>query len=240
MSWYRERPPIGVLAGAIACVWTHGADADGHVQRVVPDGCVDLIWMGDRLDVVGPDTAARVAALPPGSRITGIRAKSGAARLLLGNLPAAELRDLQVDSTDVWGASAQAAVDELGAAEDLGQAGRILERFACARLPEYEPDRALEPVVTALDVPAPPSIPMLADTLGLSERQLRRRVTAAVGYGPQTLTGVLRLQRATRLGVRRRGLAELAHTVGYADQAHLTREFRRLTGLTPRQYFTAR
>jgi AraC-like DNA-binding protein len=223
------------LAGAIACVWTHGADAGGHVQRVVPDGCVDLIWMGNRLDVVGPDTTARLAALPPGSRITGIRARPGAARLLLGDLPATELRDLQVGGLDVWGASVRDTVDRLGEFPD--RAGRILEEFACSRLSEYRPDPALTPVVAALDAPAPPPIPALADTLGLSERQLRRRVTAAVGYGPQTLTGVLRFQRATRLGVERGGLAGLAHTAGYADQAHLTREFRRLAGMTPRQYF---
>ncbi len=191
--------------------------------------------MGDRLDVVGPDTAARLVALPPWSRIIGIRARPGAARVLLGDLPATELRDLQVDSLDVWGVSVRDTVDRIG--EQPDQAARILEEFACSRLSEYRPDPVLTPAVAALDAPVPPSIPALADALGLSERQLRRRVTAAVGYGPQTLAGVLRFQRATRLGVGPGGLAELACTAGYADQAHLTREFRRLSGLTPRQYF---
>ncbi|MEV0087025.1 helix-turn-helix transcriptional regulator [Saccharopolyspora sp. NPDC050642] len=236
MSRYRERPPVGALTGAIACVWTHGADADCHVQRVVPDGCVDLIWMGDRLDVVGPDTSARLAELPPGSRITGIRARPGAARLLLGDIPATELRDLQVDGVDCWGASIRYTVDRIREAPE--QAGRILEEFACSRLPEYRPDPALAAVVAALDSPAPLAVPALADTLGLSERQLRRRVTAAVGYSPQTLAAVLRFQRAARRGTGPGGLAELAHAAGYADQAHLTREFRRLAGVTPGRYFS--
>lgn len=236
MSRYRERPPVGALSAAIACVWTHGAGPLGHVQRVVPDGCVDLIWMGDHLDVVGPDTTAKLSALPPGSCVTGIRAKPGAARLLLGDIPATELRDLQVDSIDLWGASMRDVVDKLGDAP--GRAGRILEEFACSRLSEYRPDPVLTPVVAALDAPDPLALPGLADSIGLSVRQLRRRVTAAVGYGPQTLAGVLRFQRAMRIGVGPGGLAELAHTSGYADQAHFTREFRRLAGVTPRRYFS--
>ncbi|PKW14868.1 AraC family transcriptional regulator [Saccharopolyspora spinosa] len=236
VSRYRERPPVGALSTAIACVWTHGAGSLGYLQRVVPDGCVDLIWMGARLDVVGPDTTARLSALPPGSRITGIRAKPGAARLLLGDIPATELRDLQVDSLDIWGSSMRDVVGRLG--DEPDRAGRILEEFAFSRLSKYRPDPVLAPVVAALDAPVPPAIPALADSVGLSVRQLRRRVAAAVGYGPQTLAGVLRFQRATRLGVGSGGLAELAHASGYADQAHLTREFRRLAGVTPRQYFS--
>jgi transcriptional regulator GlxA family with amidase domain len=70
---------------------------------------------------------------------------------------------------------------------------------------------------------------------GLSERQLRRRFDAAVGYGPKTLAGVLRLQRFLALTSAEPSpdLARLALDAGYADQPHLTRECRRLTGLTP-------
>ncbi|MGW3468776.1 helix-turn-helix domain-containing protein [Saccharopolyspora sp. NPDC000995] len=233
---YRERPPVGALSTAIACVWTHGAGSLGYLQRVVPDGCVDLIWMGDRLDVVGPDTTARLSSLPPGSRITGIRAKPGAARLLLGDIPATELRDLQVDSIDIWCSPMRDVMGRLS--DEPDRAGRILEEFAFSRLSKYRPDPALAHVVAALDAPVPPAIPVLADSVGLSVRQLRRRVAAAVGYGPQTLAGVLRFQRATRHGLGWGGLAELAHASGYADQAHFTREFRRLAGVTPRQYFS--
>ncbi|WP_406692373.1 helix-turn-helix transcriptional regulator [Saccharopolyspora sp. ID03-671] len=85
----------------------------------------------------------------------------------------------------------------------------------------------------ALDDPHPPSVAGLADSVGVSERQLRRRIGDAVGYGPRTLVSVLRFQRAARGGG---ALADLAHRCGYADQAHLTREFRRLTGTTPKRF----
>jgi AraC-like DNA-binding protein len=80
------------------------------------------------------------------------------------------------------------------------------------------------------------AVERLAFDLGLGERQLRRRFDGAVGYGPKTLQRVLRFQRFLALA-RDAGatadLADLAFAAGYADQAHLTRECRRLAGLPP-------
>jgi transcriptional regulator GlxA family with amidase domain len=71
----------------------------------------------------------------------------------------------------------------------------------------------------------------LADDVSLSARQLRRRFHDAVGYGPKTLQRNLRLQRFRALNEL--GLVRAAAEAGDADQAHLTNECRRLTGLTP-------
>ncbi len=79
----------------------------------------------------------------------------------------------------------------------------------------------------------------VADEVGLSLRQLRRRCHAAVGYGPKTLQRVLRFRRfVARIDTRAQSpgdldLAALAAEAGFADQAHLTRECGRLSGLTP-------
>jgi transcriptional regulator GlxA family with amidase domain len=78
----------------------------------------------------------------------------------------------------------------------------------------------------------------LARFLGLGGRRLHRRFVAAVGYGPKTFQRVLRLQRVLALagsGQRPAGLAMLALGAGYADQAHMGRELRALTGRSPRE-----
>jgi transcriptional regulator GlxA family with amidase domain len=69
--------------------------------------------------------------------------------------------------------------------------------------------------------------------LAISERQLRRRFEAAVGYSPRTLARVLRLQRFLALASNGRAsdLAWLAADAGYADQSHLTRDCAELGGL---------
>jgi methylphosphotriester-DNA--protein-cysteine methyltransferase len=81
----------------------------------------------------------------------------------------------------------------------------------------------------------------MARDLGVSERQLRRRFHAAVGYGPKTLARILRFRRfVDAIDRGRSDLAALAFDAGYADQAHLTRETRRLAGLPPAIFMRAR
>ena len=77
----------------------------------------------------------------------------------------------------------------------------------------------------------------IEEPFAVSERRLRRRFVQAVGYGPATYLRVARFQRAVALAPRVAGLAALAAAAGYSDQAHLSRDCRALTGLTPRGYF---
>ena len=65
----------------------------------------------------------------------------------------------------------------------------------------------------------------------MSERHLHRRTVTAVGYGPKLLARVARLRRL--VAVAGGSLASRAFEAGYASQAHMGDEVRRLTGLTP-------
>ncbi|MFD2354886.1 helix-turn-helix domain-containing protein [Nonomuraea ferruginea] len=76
------------------------------------------------------------------------------------------------------------------------------------------------------------SVREVAWELGLSERQLHRRSVASFGYAPKTLQRIVRFQHALRLARSGVPLAEVAAVVGYADQAHLSRDVRRLSGVT--------
>jgi transcriptional regulator GlxA family with amidase domain len=80
-------------------------------------------------------------------------------------------------------------------------------------------------------------IAKLARILDVGERRLRRRFALAVGYGPKTFQRVLRLQQLLALAGRAPrsdlSLAALAAEAGYADQAHMSRELRQLTGRSP-------
>ncbi|WP_372667129.1 helix-turn-helix domain-containing protein [Amycolatopsis kentuckyensis] len=106
---------------------------------------------------------------------------------------------------------------------------------AAALLARGETDPARIARATSPDLAAA----RLEEPSAVSERRLRRRFVQAVGYGPATYLRVARFQRAVALAPRVSGLAALAVAAGYSDQAHLSRDCRALTGLTPRAYFPA-
>jgi AraC-like DNA-binding protein len=78
----------------------------------------------------------------------------------------------------------------------------------------------------------------LAAEVGWSRRHLTDRFTTEFGLAPKVAARVLRFERAVQR-VRRQPtvrLADLAAELGYADQAHLTREWQAIAGCSPRQW----
>jgi AraC-like DNA-binding protein len=232
-----------VSSPLVCCTWEQRIDA-GHEQRIVPDACVDLIWSGHRLTVAGPDTRARLSSLAPGTRIVGVRLRPGVAGAVL-DLPATELCDEAPDAHEVLGRdSTQALLAELHAG---GDPHAILRRAVETRAAARMPDPLVHAAITALDRPNA-RVAEVADELGLSARQLQRRVADAVGYGPKVLARILRFRRLQGLAARRSrhgenppvALVDLALDAGYADQAHMTAEVTRLAGLSPVRFLKDR
>ena len=232
---YRERPPPAALRSHVACAWNGrlGDDGTPYADRVLPDGCVDLVWDGSRLFVAGPDTGPVAIERRPGGTFAGVRFRPGMAPAVLG-LPASELLDRRVDAAAVFGDGPARALTHRLHGRDPAAAAAALEATVAAWMAEAgEPDPAVQGVIEVL-AHASSAVNDLAAGLGLSERQLHRRCTAALGYGPKTFDRIVRFRRFLAEAARvPRPLATLAVNAGYADQAHLTRECRRLAGVTP-------
>ncbi|MFC7302940.1 helix-turn-helix domain-containing protein [Streptomyces monticola] len=211
-----------------AVVWTKSvAPTAADVYPVLPDGCMDLLWAEGRLYVAGPDTRAYHPGGLGGARIVGIRFAPGTAPALLG-VPAHELRDQRAELADLWpAAQVRRLTARIDAAADPAAA---LEAVAVERAADAAvPDPALRRVAEALR--AGRTVGETADELGLGARWLHRRSLAAFGYGPKTLAKVLRLQHALVLARDGLALADTAAVAGFADQAHLARDVRELTGM---------
>ena len=224
---YRELAPPPELRDVVACLWVrvHGTGDD---VRVVPDACSDVVWQqGTGTTVVGPDTGAKLVAGVPGDILIGMRFRPGAGGGALG-VPLDALRDLRVEAAEV-----DRAFDIAGDLAPADVIGRFLEAVAGRGRDELVAEAARR--LTSRDVQT------VARELSISDRQLRRRFHTAVGYGPKTLERVLRFRRfVDAIDDGRADLAALAFDVGYADQAHLTREATRLSGLPPAALIHAR
>jgi len=244
MESYIERPPLPELAGVVRTVWIQRTGGRAYVQRHLPTGGVEIHFpVGGHPQLVGPLTGPEIEVIPAHTTIVGVRFQPGAAPALPAVLD--DLVDQRLALTQLWGSS----VDRLQ--EAMARAAspqRSLEVLQAQLLPEFRQARPVDPVVReavkALMPWQPVSIGTLATHLALSASQLRRRCLHTVGVSPKVLQRTLRFQGflalaqagATASGRRGAdGMAGLAVDVGYADQAHLSRESLRLTGLTPSQ-----
>ncbi|WP_177231309.1 helix-turn-helix domain-containing protein [Amycolatopsis saalfeldensis] len=223
---YSESLPPEAVRRAVRCVWR---SAPRGPQRIVPDGCVDLVAGDGQVFVAGPDTGAWSSVTTPGAVLHGLRFRPGAAAGVLG-VAADELRDTRVPLAALWGHEGAVLTERV--------LDGTLSLSEVVRRRPAEPDPAVAAVLAHLER-GPSRVGALPPAgQQLSERQLRRRFTIAVGYGPATYLRVSRFQRAIAAAPRVTGLAELAATAGYADQAHLARDCRALTGLAPSAYFS--
>lgn len=189
-------------------------------MRILPDGCMDLIAVGDRVVVAGPDTSANVAR-HRAEPLAGLRFRPGALPRVLG-VPANELRDERVP------------LDELRDGPALrGSLFDVVTHLADEAV-ATETAPWSTPLLTKITayLAAGATVADLAKVTGSSNRTLQRQCNAVYGYGPATLRRILRFRRA--VGLMRSGdsLASVSARAGYSDQPHLHREAKEFSGLS--------
>lgn len=234
---YCEFDPPAALEGHFQCAWCNTLRPEAaSLSAVVPDGCVDIIWIDGDLVVAGPDVEVALSTLKPGSTVIGARFRPGAASRWLG-LPMSEIVGGRLALNHFWGALAREIAQKIGDASSTVERMRAMQAALCRLAPDVEPPPAdMGFAFNALKTEsAGPGMAVILDRLDVSQRTLRRRCQEAFGYGPKTLDRILRFQRFLKLARQSAEprLADLAFEAGYSDQAHPTREVRRLSGFSP-------
>jgi AraC-like DNA-binding protein len=236
---YREFAPPPHLGKQIVCFWWHGATSMLATVRVIPDGCVDIVWVNDQAPhVAGPMTRPVLYAIESGTEIVAVRLRPGVARRLLGE-NAKALLNQDVPLRDLWPGHRAAPWEDATAERSASAKLAAIAEVMSARL---RTDGGFDDFVmhAAAWIAEHPfaSLDALSSLSGLSERQMRRRFDEAIGYGPKKLQRILRLQRLLWLASHESSLvpnlAQLSFAAGYADQSHMTREVGALTGASPR------
>ena len=252
---YLELSPPPPLDRVVHRFWflRTGAGAESSaVQTIVPDGrCEIVLHLGEpfaELDNAGrasPQRRALVAgqltapfrlASRPGADVIGIRLRTGAAHRLVA--PQRELTGRVVPLADVVRGLEPRLLDAARTETDLRRRAASLGA-ALARALSPRPTGAVEAAVALLESGRPGTIGELARSVGLTPRTLQRRFRAEVGIDPTLLRRILRFRAAFRLLERLPPgrWSRVAPRVGYFDQAHLIRDFRRFAGAAPSVFF---
>lgn len=251
---YRELIPPAWLRDAVECVWIldgENGDAAPAFQKVVPDGCAELIvHVAEPFRAVTPNGHAspqpssllvgpltRPLRLEPPRRVgtVGIRFRpAGASRFV--PQPLSDLTDAWAPLDAVIGRPAKELEESLAEARTDGEILSCAVGFLSERSARAAPDPPLEHAVREiLARRGNVTVERLAKVCGLAPRRLERRFRARTGLSPKRLSRIARFQSvlAAVEGRSRAAWLPVALDCGYFDRSHLIREFREMSEETP-------
>jgi len=251
--------PSAPLHHFVQCFWWSQRDrAESFAEHMLPSGSVQMIYpLHDVPILCAPSSASRNTLVwsagivhgpqwtyyqsgpKPAGVTVGVSFRPGAAGAMLG-LPVTELTDRHVSIDALWGARGRELREQLQEAKGPSAAFQILEAEFRARL--HGPLPIHPAVAQALACRSggwqSSRVAEIQRRTGYSPKHFIALFRAAVGLTPKHYYRVQRFTAVLRglAGNNPRGLADLAASVGYSDQAHLSREFREFAGVTPTRY----
>jgi AraC-like DNA-binding protein len=214
-------------------------DQPPHEQKILPHPNVNLAFEESGCAVYGVDRKLFVRRLDGCGKALGVRFSPGGFRPFW-NAPVSRLTDRTVPAAEVFGAAIAAAQEAIMSAPDDATMVARADEFLAAVRPGRDPvAESVAEMVSRINAdPALMRVDQLAAATGLSVRRLQRLFAEFVGVGPKWVMRRARLHEAAQRADLGDGAAwaAVAAELGYADQAHLTREFTAMIGIPPARY----
>lgn len=234
----RTFAPPPSLASVVESFWRSRWDLRGqpsHVAEILADPCVTIAFEANASRVVGVSRGLWRRELVDDGTIRAVKLRPGAARALL-DVPTTELSDRVVPFRSLF-PHAPTALETLILSHDDDEAG-FAPLVAWLEENARTDDRNISLAVAIVEHVRRHSeivrVDALQEVSGLALRLLQRLFRDYVGATPKWVIRRFRLQEAAvRIERGNVDLATLAAELGYADHAHLSRDFRSATGRTP-------
>jgi len=258
MDYKTYRPSLS-LAPFIKCFWSLKslASASPEKQRIVPDGCMELIFhCGDAYEQFLQD-GNRV--LQPKSFVFGqITAPleicpTGKTDILAArfhpdgfepftSIPVSEMENKAVALKDLFGEEGSQLETQVLATREHSDRIHLIEQFFLRKL--RSPETLGRMIRSGIELMhkfnGQVSVNDLAGLLNTNRRQLERKFSTTIGISPKQLSKIIRLQSAIKMLEQKQytNLTSLAYANGYFDQAHFIKDFKELTGMSPKKFYT--
>ncbi len=232
---YMELPPSSHLSDFISCYWivetkTGGADAISH--RILPDGCIDIIFdfIGESAFICGVTDKTDNMTLNGKFRYFGIRFLPRAISYILKSDTAGSL-NVRVDIDSVSGSFSQMSEAVLGK-NNLPECIRIIESHMSSMFKNYSINEKFNLLLNhALDCNGNITVQELSDYHSISEKQIGRYFLNNTGLSTKSFLKILRFQNAYQnLAVHKHCGTSLALDTGYYDQSHLIKDMKHFLG----------
>ncbi|WP_395111214.1 helix-turn-helix domain-containing protein [Actinomadura sp. SCN-SB] len=241
--------PPAALAGYVEFFWVLVWDLRGrkpHRQQVLTRPSVHMTFThyltggGTRPRITGVVRDEFVEEIFDEGHVVGVGFLPGGFRPFLG-APVATITGRTLGVEEVFGRDGRILCEKIFGGRDPAKAVELLESFLIARLPAV-PDPRVEQAARIVERiaarPALVRVDDLAADLGIGPRSLQRLFHEYVGVGPKWVIRRYRMLEAAERAASGTDLdwAALAAELGYADQAHFTRDFTAAVGVSPARY----
>ncbi|WP_317204040.1 helix-turn-helix transcriptional regulator [Janthinobacterium sp.] len=239
---HRREAPSAPLRALVEHYWYVSWDMRGlpaQRQETLPHPNVQMVFEAGAGRIYGVQTERFVRLLEGRDQVFGVKFRAGGFYPFLG-APVSTLADRALPVDEVFGAGAATLAGRILGAADMAARVAIAEDFLLARLPAVDSEVArVGALVAAIAADhGVTAVAQLTAGAGLDKRALQRLFQKYVGIGPKWVIQRYRLHEAVAR-VQEGGVVawtELALALGYFDQAHFIRDFRRLVGSTPSEY----
>jgi AraC-like DNA-binding protein len=255
---YQVYTPSPELQPFVKCFWTleDGASDTPQRQRVVPDGCMEMIfhygdlykqYFEDGSSVIQPrcfifgQITSFIEIEPTGvSGIVSARFLPDGVSPFL-DIRVSDLEDKAVSLEELFGEKGKLLEEKVLMATGNTERIRLIEEFLLFLLGNPNTIDTLTKACVDEIVQSQGQIGVieLADKMNVHRRSIERKFTSAIGMSPKQLSRVVRLQATLKMLQQQNftSLTSLAYENGYYDQAHFIKDFKEFTGMSPKLFY---
>jgi AraC-like DNA-binding protein len=248
---YKEYPPDLRLQHLIETYWV----ADGVIEspithRILPDGCVDIIF-----DFGSDNTVQHLTGLPmlvgTMTSLLEISYRLGHVQMMgirfapagitaFTRMPVSGITNQNIELPLIETLLDKSFYERLPDMECMQERIAYINTYFLARLHKfYLPDRQIRHAVSLIqNNNGHLSVRKIAGEVCLSERQFERKFKTAIGISPKTFSNIMRF-RSVRSYMEThsdKSMYEIAIACGYHDHSHMNKEFQRLGSISPSEY----
>ncbi|NHN24839.1 helix-turn-helix transcriptional regulator [Flavobacterium jejuense] len=246
------------LKPLVKCYWTLENTEKVKIERqtIVPDGCMEMIFhyrdlykqylengnsiIQPKCFVIGQLT--RPLEIEPTGKtgIFSVRFQPNGF-LPFTTVPIKEIENTAVSLEKLFGKDGKEIEQKILRALSTSDRIKLIETFLFNRLTNTETfDRIIKATVeTILTANGKISIDELSKKMNINRRQLERKFSSAIGLSPKQLSKIIRLQATLKMLLNKKftNLTTLAYENEYYDQAHFIKDFKEMTGFTPKEFY---
>ena len=255
---YQTFEPGNQLTAFIKCYWTlEGSKSDvAEKQTIVPDGCMEMIFhLGDpyrqyiengntiiqpKSFVIGQLTRPLEIEPTGDTGIFSVRFHPGGF-LPFARIPIKEMKNTAISLGKLFGNNGVELEQQVLNAHSTPGRIKLIETFLLLRLTDADTiDRIVKSTVeTILTANGQLSVEEISRQSNINRRHLERKFSTAIGLSPKQLSKTIRLQATLKMLLNKEftSLTGLAYDNEYYDQSHFIKDFKELTGFTPKEFY---